>query len=179
MVTRYLVYLLHIVWSSQPPRKVDFIIPILSMQKLRLKDNLHGQGLTACKGQNSNTVLSDFKVYVLSTYLLINEWIQHAGWRGPGLRRSLEVRMTDAWIPPFTFKYFIWSFHSNLKYHLHHTVRERSENCSCWRYEKRESLGLWGSYGGGRQWSPGTGSRWLLRADCEHFSTPYPVSSHW
>lgn len=42
------------------------------MQKLRFKDYLHGQGHTACKGQNSNTILSDFKVCTLSTYLLIN-----------------------------------------------------------------------------------------------------------
>lgn len=43
------------------------------MQKLRFKeDYLHGQGHTAWKGQNSNTILSDFKVCILSTYLLIN-----------------------------------------------------------------------------------------------------------
>ena len=39
------------------------------MQKLKLEeDNLHGQGHTAYQGQNSNTVLSDFKVYILSIF---------------------------------------------------------------------------------------------------------------
>lgn len=72
-VTRYLVYLPPLRSSLQSLHKVDFIIPNLRMQKLRLEDNLRGQGHTAYKGQNSNTVLSDFKVYILSTYLLINE----------------------------------------------------------------------------------------------------------
>lgn len=34
------------------------------------------------------------------------------------------------------------TFHFNLSY-LHHSVKQRSENCSCWRYDERERV--WGS----------------------------------
>lgn len=53
--------------------------------------------------------------------------------------------MTDTWIPPFIFKYFSLKFHSNLSYHLHHNVKERSENYS-WRYKESE-LGTLGKLG--------------------------------
>lgn len=52
----------------KPLYKVDFSSLIFWMQKPRLnEENLYGQVRTACKGQNSNTVLSDFKVGILST----------------------------------------------------------------------------------------------------------------
>lgn len=60
--------------------------------------------------------------------------------QGPWPEMNLEVRM----MPGFYLLHLnisVWSFHSNLSYHLHHRVKERSENCSCWRYEERESWG--------------------------------------
>lgn len=95
------------------------------MQKLKPEeDNLHGQGHTAYKGQNWNTVLSDFKVYMLSIFA--NQWMNTTfGLRGCDPKWTLDVRMTDPWILYFLYLNILVSrFHSTLSYHLHHCVKE-------------------------------------------------------
>ena len=136
---------------NYPGCKAEFIIPILWKQKLILKeDHLHGQGHPACKGQNSNTVLSDFKVYILSTYLLISEWVQHSA--GGGLIWD-DIWKWEWLIPRFYLLHFdmlAWSFYSNLSYHPHNSVKARPV------YVGRGSVRLCGNWGRGPQRCPGT-----------------------